>query len=527
MTQRLLLRQIGTLNYEVEVCGSAEEALAISPEERPRLILCDWNLPGRSGLELCQLLREESVYSYILLLTGEEAAESKLRALDAGADAFLAKPASLGDLRAHLEIGRRILSLQSRLEERLQQLQKANQDLQVAEESRDRSQREAREVEVRVAAQVQSRLLVSTPPSDPFLDLAAISLPSAQVDGDFLDFFRHERGLDVVVGDVMGKGIPAALLGAGVKTQWMRILAESPGSDLALQVTRLNHRIAPDLTSLESFVTLFSARFDLATRQLEFVDAGHTKPLLFRAQGQDIEVLEGPNFPLGFDSAETYSLQKLDLEVGDLLLVFSDGLTEAVNDQGEPWGIEGLRASLLAAGPQSATRTLEMVMADFQRFRGERSGGDDISLVAVRVDHLPKPGPLHLAALECRAGLSQLAEIREFIGSQLARFGVTVGEVWAYEFLLAATELASNLVRHAYAGKTHGYLHLLMSIYEASVRLRFYHGGQPLPEELRQAPELDAPQEGGMGLFILSQVCDGLLYGQQGPHHWVEMRKNL
>lgn len=532
---KALRRQIEKLGYPCQTCASAEEALERRRSESYRILLCDWELPGLSGPELCRTVRMEDQYSYVLLLTGAEGPESKIQALDAGADAFLSKPASPADLRAHLQIAQRILDLQCSLESQLRELETSNRDLreqielrQQAETSRDHLARSARDFELRVAAHVQNRLLVAAPPFDPFLDIAAYSRPSREVDGDFLDFFRHRSGLDCVVGDVMGKGVPAALLGAGMKTRLLRVLAEQRCSGVDRVITQLNQLVCEDLVSLESFVTLFYARFDQTAHTLSFVDAGHTKPLLHSRRSETMFELEGPNCPLGFTPYEHYHMGQVNLKVGDRMLLFSDGLTEAKNPEGEQWGLERLKASFLQAPDSSAQACLEHILAAYRNFADDPGRDDDLSLIVVDVFNLPHSEALRVVGLEFPSELACLEELRDFVAGEVTDFLAGKGdEVWIFQLQLAVTELASNIVRHAYGGKRGHWLYLVALLFAEEVVVRMYHAGEPVPQEYLVHIELESPREGGMGMFLIQRMTDRLEVGDQRGAHWVEFSKRF
>ncbi len=532
---KMLRRQVERLGFVCETCSSSEEALEKRQERPYRILLSDWELPGLSGLELCQRVRAEEQYTYVLLLTGTEGPEAKIQALDAGADAFLAKPASSADLRAHLQIAQRILDLQFSLERRLQELEGANRYLveqvelrQQAEASRDQITRSAREFELRVAAHVQQRLLVSSAPADPFLDIATYNRPSRDVDGDFLDFFRQRSGLDWVVGDVMGKGVPAALLGAGLKTQLLRLLAEHRAGSLDSVITQLNRRTCEDLVSLDSFVTLFYARFDLTTNSLEFVDAGHTKPLVYSSRLGATSELEGPNCPLGFTPFEVYQGGQLVLSRGDRIVFYSDGLTEATNASGDQWGLEAFKASFERSPHGSAKDCLEYILAEHQAFVHDPKESDDLSLIVVQVSDLPEPGALRVSVLPFASDLARLEEIRAFVSEEVSQGSSREAEeMWLSQLQLAVSELASNIIRHAYAGKPGQCLFLMVSLFAEEVVIRLYHSGQPLPLEKLQPLELKSPQESGMGMYITQQVTDRLAVGQERSFHWIEFAKKI
>src|SRR5262249_39811908 len=146
----------------------------------------------------------------------------------------------------------------------------------------------------------------------PGVRVAALTIPSQQIDGDFYDFFQHsEQCLDVVVGDVMGKGVPAALLGAAIKSHLLRalshlIISSKQGKlpDPEEIVTSVHAEVTKQFINLESFTTLCYMRFDLARRRVDFIDCGHTKTVHFRRRTGACETLQGENMPLGFSERE-------------------------------------------------------------------------------------------------------------------------------------------------------------------------------------------------------------------------------
>lgn len=533
--QQVVRRQVGLLGLPCHSVSSGGEALEVFRPETHRVVLLDWQMPGLDGLEVARRLRLLSDFCYIIIVTGNEGAEAKLQALEAGADAFLSKPVTTADLRAHLRVARRLDDLHSKLQARLQEMEIHNRQLneqialrEQAEAARDSIRRGARELEVQVAAKVQNSLLVSDKVLDPFLDIVTFNQPSLQVDGDFLDCFRRALGVDFVLGDVMGKGVQAALLGAAVKTQLLRVLADPYASGNIEQViSLLNRRIAPDLVALSSFVTLTYARFDLRERSLELVDAGATKAILFRSGDGSVMELEGPNVPLGFRLYEVYQSTRISLAVGDVLVMYSDGLSESCNEQGEPFGPEGVMAAVLAGPRESAAVVLERILNQQKDSRQATGCQDDTTLMVVRVRDFPPPSLLARAEIECPNSLEQLEQLRCFVLQRVEQAsGRELGEVWLYELQLAVTELASNVVRHALLGKEEEAFRLVLHVMEEQVLVRVYHHGLPCPEELLVSPVLEAPAEGGMGLYLLASVTDGLRQGSDDPGvTWIEFFK--
>ena len=169
----------------------------------------------------------------------------------------------------------------------------------------------------------------------PGLGVAALTVPSQKIDGDFYIFLKHgDESLDVILGDVMGKGVPAALLGSATKSQFLkaftRLLDLSKGRALPepREVVMLALAgLVRELINLASFVTLCYARLDAGGRRVDLVDCGHTGILHWRGRTGLCEMLHGKNLPLGVVEGEIYEQFTVPVEEGDLLLLFSDGIT--------------------------------------------------------------------------------------------------------------------------------------------------------------------------------------------------------
>jgi serine phosphatase RsbU (regulator of sigma subunit) len=250
----------------------------------------------------------------------------------------------------------------------------------------------AHERETRIGFEIQQTLLLDPLPADlPGLRVAALTVPSRQVDGDFYHFYRHENGsLDVIVADVMGKGIPAALLAAATKSHFLkalvRLLGTARGGGLPEPkdiVTLAHAEMGPHLIELESFVTLCYARIDPNRGTLDLVDCGHTGLIHRHARAGVCETVHGDNLALGMREGEVFEQLNIPFETGDLLLLFSDGITETRNSNGELFG-EGRLVQCIQANsglsPEDLVR--EIRRAAFA-FSGAEVPGDDLTCVAV------------------------------------------------------------------------------------------------------------------------------------------------
>jgi len=181
--------------------------------------------------------------------------------------------------------------------------------------------------------------------------------------------------------DVAGKSVPAALLMATFQAS-LRALAALPGSLLDLVVGLNRYACAHSLGGLR-FTTVFLAELDGPTGSMEYVNAGHNAPILGRASGS-FERLAVGGLPLGIEGAAEYRSGRVTLDGGDLLVVFTDGLVEAVNRLGAEYGEERLLARLRSAPGGSADAVLEALMTDVNRFVGETPQHDDITCLVLR-----------------------------------------------------------------------------------------------------------------------------------------------
>jgi phosphoserine phosphatase RsbU/P len=180
------------------------------------------------------------------------------------------------------------------------------------------------EMELARAREVQAGLLPRAPPRLRGFELAARCIPAREVGGDFFDWQSTGDAAVMSVGDVMGKGVPAALLAATARAVLHAVARQNaPGPALDL----LRETLSEDLERASSFVTLFHARLDVAPRRVRYVDAGHGHALVRRATGR-VERLRGGGRPVGFPAAAPYREAEVQLASGDALLVYSDGLLE-------------------------------------------------------------------------------------------------------------------------------------------------------------------------------------------------------
>lgn len=231
------------------------------------------------------------------------------------------------------------------------------------------------------AALIQNGLLPSRPPVVAGLDIAGKTTPCRTVGGDYFDFLTFPDGrVGMLVGDVAGKGMPAALLMSSLQAR-VQVLFEEP-DDLARKIGRLNKAICAKCPD-NRFITFFMAIADPSSGELVFTNAGHNPPLVVRAAG-GFETLKGGGVILGILPMATYQESRVQLEPGDILVLFSDGVTEAVNPQDEDFGDDRLANLVKSLSDRPAAEIVEAIDSAVTEFTQGAPAADDITVVVVR-----------------------------------------------------------------------------------------------------------------------------------------------
>ncbi len=242
--------------------------------------------------------------------------------------------------------------------------------------------------DLEIAREIQHWLVPSQPPQVPGADIAFTSRPANTVGGDYYDAFLMDsadgaprKRLMMVVADVAGKSVPAALLMATFQAS-LRSLTTSSIS-LAALVAGMNRYASAHSLGGRRYTTAFFAELDPSTRALSYISAGHNPPLLRRASGR-IERLEITNLPLGIKPGLEYTSGSATLGAGDVLLIFTDGLIESLNAAEEEFGEERVAVWLKSAPTASAEIMLDSLLATVDGFTGGARQHDDLTCLILR-----------------------------------------------------------------------------------------------------------------------------------------------
>ncbi len=345
-----LRRMLGRLGG-VEVVGEAadgDEALEEIRRTRPDLVFLDVEMPGRNGLQVAAELAPPR--PHVVFCTAYD--RYAVDAFEQHAADYLMKPVSRTRLERSLDRVRESLGGGGQLAGELRQ-----------------------------AGVTQARLFPQTLPALATLDYAGTCRPAGGVGGDYYDFFEVAPGeLAIALGDVSGKGMPAALLMANLQGQLRSRVRRGLG--LAALMGALNRGVC-ELTDQNRFITFFFGVYDEAARKLRYANAGHNPPLLFRAAGGVPERLEVGGTVLGLFPDVVYSEHEIALEEGDLGVFFSDGIIEATDAAGQEFGEDRLAERVLEHRDLAAAELCDRLLEDVAAFSPDRQD-DDVTLIVVR-----------------------------------------------------------------------------------------------------------------------------------------------
>lgn len=385
----------------------------------------------------------------------------------------------------------------------------------------------AREREIEVGSSIQKTLLVRRPPNNlPGLSVGAKSVPSLKIGGDYFDFFVFDdRYVDVLVGDVMGKGVPAALLAAATKNHFQRAvrrlgLSLAPFGRLPQPeeiVSAVHGALTPELAGLNSFVTLAYLRFDLLERMAYFVDCGHPRPLCVPVGSKTCSTLSGENVPLGMSEREIYKQVPVSFDAGDLFFFYSDGLTEACDENEEEFGEARLMEALLQNKHLTPPEIAENIHKAVQDFcQNSAAQPDDLTCVALRVQDWLAPARRAHALMEMSSDANELERARDFVTAfcrdKCLKPG---GDCKAVDeddqdlIALAVNEAAANVIEHAYRGRADALLQIEAEAFDHQVRIRLWDTGEPfVPRDSIPPPIFDGSKDSGFGVFLMEQCFD-------------------
>jgi sigma-B regulation protein RsbU (phosphoserine phosphatase) len=484
------------MDYRLGIAKNGPKALEYAEKHMPDLILLDIMMPGMNGYEVCTRLKATAKTKDIpvIFITAMSEGGHKTRGFDVGALDYVTKPFHAAEVKARVKTH---LSL-----------------------------KKARDQEIFIASKIQKTLLLGQPPQNiQGIQIAHLSAASQKVDGDFYDFFKHSNQcFDIVVGDVMGKGIPAALLGAALKSHLLRVLnelrlstpAEKPLAPAQI-VSSVHAHMIDQLVDLETFVTLCYARFDMAKYLFSFVDCGHMRTIHYHDDTNRCDLLQGINMPLGFPEKEPFRQTAVDFNPGDLFVFYSDGLTESRDQDGNLYGENRLVDVVRRNANIEPKRLITQIWDDIIAFSESETFDDDVTCVLVKINQQASRAVfMKEDRLDIMSDLKELGKVRSFIHEFCAQTDDFVLDDNRRDlFKLAATEVTANIIKHSYKGHAGQPIQVKAKMTLDEVVIEFFDWGEGFDPKSVAAPVFNGSRDNGFGIHIIAHTVDEVIYSRQ------------
>ena len=362
-------RKIRKGEYEFKFAHNGLEALTMLIKEKDfDIILSDINMPEMDGLTLLTKINEMQNPALKCIIVSAYGDMGNIRqAMNHGAFDFATKPIDLDDLSLTIEKAIEQINYIKTMQQEHYQLESIKGDLAVASE---------------IQQAILPRVFPPFPENASQMDIAASMNAAKDVGGDFYDFFRiDEDRIGFVIADVSGKGIPAAIFMAVCRTLIRATGLRDVKPSECISYT--NNLIAEESAS-SMFVTAFYGIYNIKTGEVTYTNAGHNPPYVVRANGKIERLPMSKNIIVGFIENFQFSEETLHLEPGDTLLLYTDGVTEAVDAELKEYGEERLETLLKNTTQMGCQEMIDAVKADVKAFTEEAEQSDDITLLAIK-----------------------------------------------------------------------------------------------------------------------------------------------
>jgi len=388
-----------------------------------------------------------------------------------------------------------------------------------ARHSREEAERLERELSI--ASDIQSNLLPIRLPEITGCDLSAHLQPARRIGGDFYDVAHLRTGEPILMlADVSGKGMPAAILTAVVHATFH---GEAPYQrDPAQLLAEINRSIYPDLDKAQAFVTAAVARIDSDPLKVAYSSAGHVEAAIWRKRREWIEFLPATGLPLGVQRVLSCRTKEATLEPGDVLLLYSDGVTEAENRDGEVFGAQRLSDIMEAVHPAAAADQIPIILKAVETFCRDLPLRDDLTMVLVRAEDDDVDETI--IPFVFSSDTNAISPFVEWAWRKISPFVPAQGTPnLVDEFTLALSEVVTNQSKHAYDHLS-GLIMGRLSLSSKEWRVDLFDRGEGFDpfsgEELIM--DLDDPPMNGYGLRIIQSALDTYKYERlhDNRNHW-------
>ena len=394
--------------------------------------------------------------------------------------------------------------------------------------TKEHAEKERISSELSIAAEIQSSMLPCIFPAFPHrteFDLYATMHPAKEVGGDFYDFFLVDKNnLAVVIADVSGKGVPAALFMVIAKTL---IANKAFSCDSPKEVLQAVNNTLCENNDAAMFVTVFMGYYNIPSGRFVYVNAGHNPPLVKKA-GNNYEFLKTePCIIMGWNENAVYREEEIVLEPGDAIYMYTDGVTEAMNDDREFFTEQRLFEILNNYRGFPVKELLRTIKQEIDNFAEGTEQADEITMLALEIKHYDTTLTA-MKELILQADIANLTKAIDFVNEELQRNNCS--RLLQGSIDLAVEEIFMNIVNYAYTSKG-GNIALYILIVDKEVVIRFEDTGIPYNPLEKADPDLDEAlinrEIGGLGVFLVQKLMDKLSYKRLENRNILTMRKKI
>ena len=374
--------------------------------------------------------------------------------------------------------------------------------------------------ELHIATNIQKEMLPKVFPPYPErndIDVYGMLIPAREVGGDLYDFFLRDEKLFFCIGDVSGKGVPSAMVMAVIHSLFR--MASAHENNPARIMQTINETSCQGNES-NMFVTLFVGVLDLPTGHLTYCDAGHDAPIVLRDDSCQLPVT--PHLPVGVFADIEYTLQETHIQPDSTLFLYTDGLTEAKNEQHKQFGLERMKASLSASTDKSPQAILQEVTRAVRAFVGGSAQSDDLTMLAIR--YTPQQFESTLTeTLTIKNDVHEVSRLSEFQKAFYAK--LNLGTSLARQLRLAVEEAVINVIDYAYPIGTEGDIEIRFMANAHRIKIIIIDSGVAFDPTAKEKADTSLSAEdrqiGGLGILLVREMMDSINYervrGADGP----------
>jgi sigma-B regulation protein RsbU (phosphoserine phosphatase) len=504
-------------DYQMMVAKNGEQALkAASSAQQPDLILLDVMMPGMDGYEVCRRLKAnpETRDVPVIFVSAMSEDTDETSGLEAGGADYLTKPISPAIVKARIKT-------QLTIRAQFHDLAKAYKLIE--------SQRNRMKKELNVGRDIQLSMVPRDFPTRPEFNLHALLEPAREVGGDFYDcFLVDDEHLCFCVGDVSDKGVASALFMAMAKTM-LKSRAKSDPSTASI-VAHANDELSQN-NDASMFVTLFVGILNFHTGQLLSTNAGHNPPLLRRADGK-VEWLDRRDGPIvGAMDGLLYREGSIQLNAGDELLLYTDGVTEAKNEANQLFGDPRLFDFFAAQGELSVVERVESVKQAVVDFEGEADRADDITIMSIQLTDALSRNAYPVFRESMSNKISEIPALQDAFESHARQWPAGASKLMPV-IKMALDELLSNIVKYAFPGSDDEQrIELRAEVSGDAMLISITDGGISFNPFAQETPDtslsIEEREIGGLGIHLVKNTFDETTYERKVNRNVVSLRKRL